>query len=319
MGQAEAADPVEHALHRLRSAILLHLFGVNMLCHVFRHLLPAFLYGPLVPEVPPVAHQEIKGLEGLSGIGLCLWSVAPIGLATGAPKRSLGESHEVGEVLDLVLLELHGIVVDLLGRQHRSEPKHRGGLLLSHVAIPGALRVHEDDSSRSALDLSEEGLRPDPDALGARVHAALEAEAIQIVVARALNLISGRKQPGRNGVVLATTSGRRVFRRRVYVLAILAAAILIAKVAQKEVQEEGLPSPKCAHDRYNRDVSDTDGFEVLLKPSKRVLIHNNLAMLHVELDELQGASFLRRYLRSHGPGLLHRPRTTAVSKRGPKS
>mmetsp|Transcript_61893 Transcript_61893/g.162586 ORF Transcript_61893/g.162586 Transcript_61893/m.162586 type:complete len:243 (+) Transcript_61893:914-1642(+) len=138
MRKAVAVDPMEHALNRLGRAVLDDLVRVHVLRKVLLHLLLALLHGPVVPEVSPVADQEVEGLEGSVSIRLGLVHLRTRRLLHSTihhclAQGRLGEAHEVGEVLDLVLLDLHVDVVHLLRREHRSQAEDGRRLLLGHV------------------------------------------------------------------------------------------------------------------------------------------------------------------------------------------
>mmetsp|Transcript_114962 Transcript_114962/g.371536 ORF Transcript_114962/g.371536 Transcript_114962/m.371536 type:complete len:318 (-) Transcript_114962:9-962(-) len=287
MRQAEAADPLEHAVQRLSRAVLHHLGWVHVLVEVLDHLLLAPLHGPILPEVPPVTDEEVKGLERPLNLRLGQLLLALLELARGLPDGRLGEAHEVGEVLDLVLLDLHVYVVDLLGGEHGSEAKDCRGLLLGHAGVPRALRVHQQERDGTPVDAPQEGLGPDPDALGAGVHAAFEAEAAAVLVAGAVYDVARGGDPPWQGELLATAAWRCVRRAA-------SGVAIVAQVPQEEIQEEGLPGAEGAHDGHDGDFVRADLPKVGLETSQGIFVDLHLLLLHVETHQLQGAAFAGR-------------------------
>mmetsp|Transcript_24566 Transcript_24566/g.70083 ORF Transcript_24566/g.70083 Transcript_24566/m.70083 type:complete len:271 (-) Transcript_24566:49-861(-) len=256
---------------------------------MLRHLVLALRRGPRVVEVRPVPHEEIQRLEGLLDLALLLLGAALHRL----PQRGLGEGHEVGEVLDLVLLDLHADVVDLLRGDQRGEPEDGGGLLLGHIAVPSALGVHEHQRHGLAVDLPDEGLGPDPDALGAVVHAALEPEAVLGAVDTALDGGAGVCHPGRQRVLLLAAALRRLCGRR-RPLPSLGELLLVAQVPEEEVQEEGLPRAEGAHHGDHGDLVRLHGLQVLLQSPERILVHLDLFRLLIEGHQLKCAHLRQR-------------------------
>mmetsp|Transcript_82494 Transcript_82494/g.230025 ORF Transcript_82494/g.230025 Transcript_82494/m.230025 type:complete len:235 (+) Transcript_82494:1055-1759(+) len=224
-----------------------------MAAKVLGHLLSAILDAHFVPEVTPIAHEEIQGLEGRLDLGLLVFS----GL-TSAPEIfqdlaqcGLCEARKVGDVLHLVLLDLLLNVVDLLGRQQPRETEDGRGLLLGHVRVPRALRVHQDECDLLAIDVPEKWLRPDPDALSTHVHATFEPEALGVAELRALDEITCFGDPSWQWKVLGAMLWSDFW---VWLLVAERQLLLVAQETEEQVEEERLPSAEGSHHRDHRDL-----------------------------------------------------------------
>mmetsp|Transcript_39647 Transcript_39647/g.104609 ORF Transcript_39647/g.104609 Transcript_39647/m.104609 type:complete len:250 (+) Transcript_39647:1097-1846(+) len=248
-----------------------------MLVKVLLHLPLALGDGPLLLEVGPITHQEVQRLERF----LRLLAVAR-GLVD-APQGRLGEVHEVGQVLDLILLDLHADVVDLLRGDQRCETEDGRRLLLGHLAVPRTLRVHQQQRDLLPLNLPQEGLGPHPDPFCAVVHATFEAEAVGVVAA-ALYYGACGSQPIRHGVRRVAPPlwrGRPLCRAGK--LALAGGLLLVAQVPEEQIQQERLPRSEGAHDGHDGHLLGPVLLEPLLEVPQCLFVHLDFLLLHVQL------------------------------------
>mmetsp|Transcript_96499 Transcript_96499/g.229771 ORF Transcript_96499/g.229771 Transcript_96499/m.229771 type:complete len:217 (-) Transcript_96499:207-857(-) len=212
---------------------------------VLLHLLHALIHGPVIPEVSPVADEEVQGLKGSVDLLSAQRLAFSLHFTSGLVELRLREAHEVGQVLHLVLLYLHVDVVNLLGRQHCGQSKHCCRLLLGHVTVPGALCVHQKDCNLLAIQLSQERLGPDPYAFCAGVHAALKPKAL-VIFGGSLYVGARCRDPCGQWKILVSTPCRLRLASRCSSL--LGMVRLPLQEAEEEVQQEGLSCSESAHD-----------------------------------------------------------------------
>mmetsp|Transcript_54153 Transcript_54153/g.116966 ORF Transcript_54153/g.116966 Transcript_54153/m.116966 type:complete len:221 (+) Transcript_54153:922-1584(+) len=217
------------------------------------HLRSALLNRPFIVEISPVTNKEVQRLERLRPPNSPAKGFVA---SSGMLHRCLREVHEVRKILNLILLNLHGVVIDLLRGEHSCEAKDGGGLLLGHVTVPSSLCIHEEQGHRHAVDSPQEGLRPEPDALCTSVHAPLETEAAcsACCSTSTLYLVACGEEPLGKRAPLAEASRRRIS-GLMGVHPSCKALILVVEIAEEEIQEKGLARAKCTHHRNHRNAA----------------------------------------------------------------
>mmetsp|Transcript_126365 Transcript_126365/g.223805 ORF Transcript_126365/g.223805 Transcript_126365/m.223805 type:complete len:304 (-) Transcript_126365:50-961(-) len=259
---------MEHVAEHLRGAVLSDTLRVHMSLHVLLHLLHALLHRHVFPEVSPVAHEKVKRLKRSVNFSLVDLVTLRLHLHGCLVNCGLGKLHEIGQVVNLILLDLLRYVVDKLGGQDCCQAEDGCRLLLCHGAVPGTLRIEKEECHFLPFEFSHEWLGPDPDALCAHVHAAFEAEAV--LIRDPLDSGTCRGHPSWQRIILATATLRWRW-ASLCARATGPAALFIPEISEEKVQEEGFACAKGSHHRDDRHLLRTNFLQPLAKLIKHII------------------------------------------------